>query len=71
MVLLTDIFVSQIQIRLLCNLHTGMPEDLAQGENIHAVHKTPFCIVVSEAVRGDVFIKSRSLKVSLEIALKI
>lgn len=71
MVLLTNIIVRQIQIRLLCNLYTGMTENLAEGKNIHAVHKAPFGKIVSQTMGCVFLVQSGTQYVFFEIAFKV
>ena len=50
MISLRNVFVIQIQIRLLCNGHAGMAQQLAQRVNIHAVHQASLGEVVPQTM---------------------
>ena len=71
MVLLADVLVGQIQVRLFCDLYTGMPENFTEGKNIHAVHQASFGEVISQAMGRVLFIQSGTQYVFLEIAFKV
>ena len=53
LITLADVFIREIQIRLFCDCDARMPEDAAEGVNVHAVHQAALRKVVSQAMRGD------------------
>ena len=66
-----DIIVSQIQIRLFRYGHAGMPQELAQSINVHAVHQTAFGKVIPQAVGRIGFAQAAAGQILFEIRLKV
>lgn len=71
LITLADVFIREIQIRLFCDRDARMPEDAAEGVNVHAVHQAALRKVVSQAMRGDVFIYPTSPQIVFEIRLEV
>ena len=66
-----NVFVVQIQIRLLCNGHAGMSQELAQCVDVHAIHQTSLGEVVPQTMRCELVIQSGTNQILLEVAFKI
>ena len=71
LIALADVIIVQIKVGLLRDLHTGMPQNLAQRENIHAIHQTTLGKIVPQAVRGVFLIQSTAAQILLEVAFKV
>ena len=70
LITLTYVFVSEIKVGLFGDCYTGMSEYLAQRKNIHSIHKAAFCKIISQTVRRDFFVDTRTAKILFEISLK-
>ena len=71
LITLADVIIVQIKVGLLCDLHTGMPQNLAQRENIHAIHQATLGKIVPQAVRGVFLVQPTAAQILLEIGLKV
>ena len=71
LITLAEVFIRQIQIRLFCDCDARMTEDAAEGVNVHAVHQAALRKVVSQAMRGDVFIQAVPPQIMLEVRLEV
>ena len=66
-----EIFISQVQIGLLCDCDAGVTEDAAEGINVHSVHQAALCEIVSEAMGRNAFIQTDASQIALEVRLKV
>ena len=71
LITLANVFIVQIQIRLLCDGHAGMSQESAQSVDVHAIHQTAFRKVVTQTVRGVFFVQVRAFDILLEVVLKV
>ena len=71
MILLADVVITQIEVCLFCHLHTGVTEDLAKCEDVHAVHQASLGEVVPKTVWSILLVQSGTLNVLLEVAFKV
>ena len=71
LIALTDIIVGQIQIRLFRYSHAGMPQELAQSINVHAVHQTAFFLIIPQTMGRIGFAQAAAGQILLEICLKV
>ena len=66
-----NVFVVQIQIRLLCNGHAGMSQESAQSVDVHAIHQTSLGEVIPQTMGRELVIQTAADQILLEIAFKI
>ena len=66
-----NVFIVQIQIRLLRYGYAGMPQQLTQRVNIHAVHQASFGEVIPQTMGCEAFVKTGTDNVFLEVTFKI
>ena len=71
LITLADVFIREIQIRLFCDCDARMPEDAAEGVDVHAVHQAALRKIVPQAMRGDVIVYPASPQIALEVRLKV
>ena len=71
LITLADVFIIQIQIRLFCDGHAGMSQELAQCVDVHPIHQTSLGEVVSQTVGTVFFIQTNSVDVPLEVGFKV
>ena len=71
LIALADVIIVQIKVGLLCDLHTGMPQNLAQCEYIHAIHQAALGKVVAQGVRRDMLLNTGAADVLLKIGFVI
>ena len=71
MILLADVIVAQIEVCLFGYLHTGVAEDLAEREDVHAGHQASLGVVVPKTVWSILLVQSGTLNVLLEVAFKV
>ena len=71
MILFADVFIGQVEIRLFCDLHTGMSENFAEGKDIHAIHQASLGEIISQAVRTVFLVQSDPIDVPLEVGFKV
>ena len=65
-----DIPVGQIQIRFLSDCHAAMAQDVAQGVDVHSGHDAALGKVVSQCMRGYLFLDACSCHVFFEVRFK-
>ena len=70
LITLANVFVVQIQIRLLCNGHAGMSQESAQSVDVHAIHQTALGKVVPQCMRGVFLLNTCSCQITLEVGFK-
>ena len=66
-----NVFIRQVQIRLLCHSNTRMTKNAAEGENVHPIHQAAFGKVVSQTMRGNLVIQSNTPQIILEVCFKV
>lgn len=66
-----NVFVVQIQIRLLCNGHAGMSQESAQSVDVHAIHQTSLGEVIPQTMGRELLIQAGADQVFLEVAFEI
>ena len=71
LIALTNIIVGQIQICLFRYGYAGMPQELAQCINVHAVHQTAFGKVIPQTMGRICFAQAAAGQILLEIRLKV
>ena len=71
LIALPNVFIVQIQIRLLCYGYAGMPQELAQRVNIHAIHQASLGKIIPKTVGSEAFVKTGTDDIFLEVAFEI
>ena len=71
LITLANVFIVQIQIRLLCNGHAGMSQESAQSVDVHAIHQTSLGEVIPQTMGRELVIQTAADQILLEIAFKI
>ena len=71
LITLANVFIIQIQIRLLCDGHAGMSQESAQSVDVHAIHQTSLGEVIPQTMGRELVIQTAADQILLEIAFKI
>ena len=71
LITLANIFIVQIQIRLLCDGHAGMSQESAQSVDVHAIHQTSLGEVIPQTMGREIVIQTAADQILLEVAFKI
>ena len=71
LITLANVFVVQIQIRLLCDGYAGMSQEAAQCVDVHAIHQTSLGEVIPQTMGRELVIQTAADQILLEIAFKI
>ena len=71
LITLANVFVVQIQIRLLCDGYAGMSQEAAQCVDVHAIHQTSLGEVIPQTMRCVFLVQTSPENVSFEISFKV
>ena len=71
LVSLSQILISQIQIRLFCHLRAGMTENAAEGIKVHPIHQAALRKIVSQTMRRVSFRKTDAADIISEVFFKL
>ena len=65
-----QITVCEVEVGVLCDGNTAVSQNPAEGVNVHTVHQTPFCEVISQSMRGVGLINASPSKIPFESGFK-